>query len=92
MAISNFTDFLGKEVSFIYSDDLFTSRSESEHYVKKVVGTVSGVCIYNHGTSSNFLSDTEFLIKENDEFYAFKDVTFIDTLPNPLDLYFDISN
>lgn len=87
MAISHFTDFIGKQVSFIYEDKIFTTRDKTETYIKKVQGTISGVCIYNHDDDSNFLDETEFLIRENDEFYSFKEVTFFESLPNPVNTY-----
>lgn len=77
MAIEDYTAYLGKKVAFLVSQEVFRTRTESNIIVHKITGTISCVCCYLP------LNESEFLIKETDEFYSFDEVTFIQELSNP---------
>lgn len=77
MAIEDYTAYLGKRVMFLDPQEVFRTRTESNIVIHKITGTVSMVSICLP------LEESEFLIKETDEFYSFREVTFIEELPNP---------
>lgn len=81
MTASDFTSYLGKEVSFLVPKEKFNTRHQSEILIKRVTGTVGAIMLFDP------LEESEFLIKENDEFYWFSEVMFIQDLPNPLKPY-----
>lgn len=74
--VSDFTAYLGKDVKF---NAPCPALPIYDHTVQLVQGKITAVCIYQN------LLETEFLL-DDDDFYSFKDVTFIQVLPNPVDL------
>ncbi len=77
MAIQDYTDFLGKQVKFIVHDEYFNTRTSSNILIRKITGTVMAVALYEN------LHESEFLIKETDEYYRFSEAIFFKELPNP---------
>lgn len=77
MTIDNFTSYLGKNVVFIVPETFFGTiyKSNEPSLFYRVEGKVSAVLIFED------FSDSQFLV--NDDFYFFKDVTFISFLSNP---------
>lgn len=73
MTIGDFTAFLGKSVTFaLPMQDV--SRFDGLFYF--VSGKVTSVCINQE------LSQSEFIVDDGD-CYSFKDVIFVQQLPNP---------
>lgn len=73
MTASDFTSFIGKHVKFIYQHKCHPSLLD---FWLLVEGVVEGVMVEADFKNSQLLID--------DNFYSFTDITFISTLPNPI--------